>query len=269
MQALKLQKSNDDLLNASKENSSEGSSASLAQEVAEIKAFLEGNSKSDFQIAGYASIDWTDAQGSDNEFSGVKFAPIFHYQYGNLFQFEGELEITIQDDGEIQTELEYVAGTLFLNDYVGLQMGKFMSPMRQFVQNLHSSWSNKLPSAPLGFGHDVASIVAKGKTSSNNANKTWGGRYAINPLGGMEIGASIATGEVSEDVKPAGGKWKALYAQASYQFNTIKIEPVIRYGRYENPGQDRAQWALGLNYLLLTISLLSYCMNMMIKKVKK
>ncbi len=307
---------------------------------------LEINAKSGFQLAGYASFDWTNGENEDNRFSGVKFAPIFHYQYGSLFQFEGELEITVNAEGETEIDLEYAAGTLFINDYMGLQVGKFMSPLGQFVQNQHPSWINKLPTAPIGFGHDGAaptsnvgaalrgglpkiagmrnnyvvfvsnaprfeaghdgaSIVAEGTTSSDAA-KTWGGRYAINPLGGMEIGISGATGGISEaltsgeiitrdytvfgadfmyhtgaiDLKAEyiqqevgedtslqstleGGKWQAFYAQASYQFSQFPVEPVVRYGQYKNPVQDREQWALGANYLFANnlIAKIAYAIN--------
>jgi len=307
----------------------------LNETVSEIKSELENNANSGFQLAGYASFDWTDAQKEDNEFSGVKFAPIFHYQYGQLFQFEGELEFIVKDDGEIETELEYAAGTLFLNDYMGLQMGKFLSPLGQYVQNIHPSWINKLPSNPVGFGHDGAAptsnvgialrgglpkiidtrsnyvvfvsnaptfgiaadgdvvIDASGKTTASNVSKTFGGRFAINPVSGMEIGISSATGEIAEEITVGvdtyniardydvygfdvmynvngfdfkgehieqhigdnsastlkGGKWVAWYAQASYQFASLKIEPVIRYSDYHNPEQERNQWAVGLNYL--------------------
>jgi len=207
-----------------------------------IRSELESNAKSGFLLTGYASFDWVDKQGEDNEFSGVKFAPIFHYQYGNLFQFEGELEFKATEDGEVETELEYAAGTLFLNDYMGIQMGKFLSPLGQYVQNVHPAWINKLPSNPIGFGHDGAAptsnvgialrgglpkvidirsnyvmfvsnaptfgiaddgdvvIDASGKTTSSDVSKTFGGRFAINPVPGMEIGASAAIGEVAEEI---------------------------------------------------------------------
>lgn len=215
----------------------------LNKSINEIKSSLEGNSKSGFQLAGYAAFDWTDTQGENNDFSGVKFAPIFHYQYSNIFQFEGELEITTDNNGKTETVLEYAAGTLFINDYMGIQFGKFMSPLGQFVQNLHPSWINKLPSAPVGFGHDGAApssnigtalrgglpklgnlrsnyvvfvanapdfeeshgavgVASEGKTTSNNAGKTWGGRFALNPIGGMEVALSVATGEVAENLTP-------------------------------------------------------------------
>jgi len=311
-------------------NSSE--SASLQHDIAELKAGLESNSKGGFQIAGYAAFDWQDAQGSDNEFSGVKFAPIFHAQYGDIFQFEGEVEFSTTSEGETDAELEYAAGTIFLNDYMGLQIGKFMSPLGQFVQNQHPSWINKLPNTPVGFGHDGAAptsnvgmalrgglpkvseirsnyvlfvsnapvygvaadgdviIDATGKTSAGDVSKTWGGRFALNPVGGMEVGVSGALGKASEelisnekiardydafgvdfmynfegiDIKAEyieqsigenelstleGGTWRAMYGQVSYQFASLKLEPVLRYSDYHNPETERNQWAVGLNYL--------------------
>ncbi|MDF1880196.1 porin [Sulfurimonas sp. MAG313] len=223
---------------------------------------------------------------------------------------------------------------------MGLQIGKFMSPLGQFVQNQHPSWINKLPNTPVGFGHDGAAptsnvgialrgglpkmgsirsnyvsfvsnaptfgeaadgdvvIDANGKTSSGNASKTWGGRFAINPVGNMEIGVSGAIGKVSEeltlltvvngtegdkisrdynvfgadlmynlegvDLKAEyiqqkigenesstleGGLWRAWYAQASYQMNWLRFEPVLRYSDYHNPETNKNQWALGVNYL--------------------
>lgn len=296
-----------------------------------MQANLEGNAKSGFQIAGYAAFDWQNVEGSNSKFSGVKFAPIFHAKYSDIFQFEGELEFGISETGETTTELEYAAGTIFLNDYMGLQVGKFMSPIGQFVQNQHPSWINKLPNTPLGFGHDGAAptsnigialrgglpkilnirsnyalfisnaptfgkaadgdviINATGVTSSGNVANNIGGRYALNPISGMEVGFSASKGEVSEtvtvntiardysvvgadfmynfnsiDIKAEyvsqtigensastleGGTWKALYAQVSYQFSSIAIEPVIRYSNYHNPDMKTNQIAIGLNYL--------------------
>jgi len=146
----------------------------------------------------------------------------------------------------VDIELEYAAGTLFLNDYMGLQMGKFMSPLGQFVQNIHPSWINKLPSAPLGFGHDGAAptsnlgialrgglpkiadtrsnyvvfisnapsfgvaddgdvvIEAVGNTGSGSAYIA-GGRYAVNPIGNMEVGVSLATGDITEELLSGDG----------------------------------------------------------------
>ena len=293
---------------------------------------FEDNVMSGFQLAGYAAFDFVDEENEDGSFSEIKFSPILHYKYGDIFFFEAEIEFEINNEGETETELEYAAGTFFINDYIGLHVGKFLSPLGQFVQNLHPSWINKLPSAPVGFGHDGAAptsnvgialrgglpkigdirsnyvvfvsnaptfgiaddgdvvIETEGTTSSFDDAFIWGGRYAINPIGNMEIGVSVATGEISEELESGdgilrdydvlgadimynidavslkaeyiqqkigensvslleGGTWKAWYGQASYQFESLKLEPVIRYSEYQNPETDRNQWAFGLNYL--------------------
>ncbi|MDF1882552.1 hypothetical protein JHD49_01210 [Sulfurimonas sp. SAG-AH-194-C21] len=236
----------------------------LAQDVELLKANLESNSKSGFQLAGYAAFDY-----SDKDFSGVKFAPIFHAKYGDIFQFEGELEFNVDSKGETVTELEYAAGTIFLNDYMGLQVGKFMSPVGQFVQNQHPSWINKLPATPVGFGHDGAaptsnvgvalrgglpkmgdirsnyvlfvanasvygkvedgaiegSIDANGRTSSNGAAPTIGGRYAINPVGNMEVGISGSFGQISDvDQSSSTRDYSVFDVDFMYNIDAISLK---------------------------------------------
>ena len=212
----------------------------ISQKSNSMQAQLESNEKSGFQLAGYASFGWSDIQNGSNNFDVVQFSPIFHYQYSNIFQFEGELEFTVDELGKTKIELEYAAGNLFLNNYMVFVAGRFMSPVGQFVQNIHPAWINKMPSAPLGFGHDGASISSnvgialrgglpkvlntrsnyaiflanapvfeqgddgdtiintEGRTTSNGASKTIGGRFAINPLSSMEIGISGSTGKIVE-----------------------------------------------------------------------
>jgi len=248
-----LKKSNNELRayqNVTAKNSfvpaSHNALSKLEASIEEIKTNLDGNEKSGSQLAGYASFGWQDTQNNDNEFDLVQFSPIFHYRYGNMFQFEGELEVKVEANGDTEIDLEYAAGNIFLNDYVGLIVGKFMSPIGQFVQNGHPSWINKMPSTPIGFGHDGAAptsnigvelrgglprfantrsnyaifvsnspvfgiasdgdtiIDASGKTSSNGVSKTWGGRFAVNPTAGMEVGFSIASGDIAEEL--ASGK---------------------------------------------------------------
>lgn len=113
-------------------------------------------------MAGYADVGYvnSDASGDDGSFNVGTFAPIFHYQYRDLVMLESELELTTSEDGETETALEYLTLDWFVNDYLVLVAGKFLSPIGQFRQNLHPSWINKLPSAPAGFGHDGAAPVS-------------------------------------------------------------------------------------------------------------
>ena len=111
-------------------------------------------------LAGYADVGYTETENSDGSFGAGTFAPIFHYQYLDLVMLEAELEIEVADDGETETALEYLSINWFINDYLTLVGGKFLSPIGQFRQNLHPSWINKLASAPPGFGHDGAAPVS-------------------------------------------------------------------------------------------------------------
>ena len=132
--------------------------AELKQEVAAAAEWKEPNTL--IHMAGYADVGYANQEKSDGSFNVGTFSPIFHYQYRDLVMLESELEMTIGDDGETDMALEYLTIDYFLNDYVALVGGKFLSPIGQFRQNLHPSWINKLASAPPGFGHDGAAPVS-------------------------------------------------------------------------------------------------------------
>ena len=107
-------------------------------------------------MAGYADVGYSFDSGESGNYAVGSFSPIFHYQYRDIVMLESELEISVGDKGETELEMEYLTIDYFLNDYVALVGGKFLSPIGQFRQNQHPSWLNKLASAPPGFGHDGA-----------------------------------------------------------------------------------------------------------------
>ncbi|MEZ5275569.1 MAG: hypothetical protein R3F07_04215 [Opitutaceae bacterium] len=318
-----------------------------------------------YHIAGYADAGFYGTDGGDGSFATGSFAPILHYQYKDLVLFEGEIAFVMErgPNGETltETEIEYMSIDLFLNDYAALVVGKFLSPIGQFVQNLHPSWINKLPSAPIGFsaGHggsqaapvaefgiqlrggaqfserrlnyalyvgngpamlveegddglEIEGIDTTGRLSSEGTYST-GGRIGFIPLPDFEVGLSLAVGEASvaeaaghgdETMEPDEGDdhdeapinnrdylvygfdfyysprafrslavrgeyvrtslgngqlgeadpgesvWEAWYVQASYLWEKRKLEPVLRYGQYNDPhGEEATQWAMGVNYL--------------------
>jgi len=118
------------------------------------------NTNSIVHLAGYASAGYTNKQNTNDTFNQVQFSPIFHYQYKDKVLLESEVEIKVLQDGSTDVGLEYLTVDVNLNDYATLVMGRFISPIGQFRQNIHPSWINKLPSAPVGFGHDQAAPVA-------------------------------------------------------------------------------------------------------------
>lgn len=131
----------------------------LRQEVKSAAEWKQSNTL--IHLAGYADMGYTDAKNATSTFSPFSFNPILHFQYKDLLLLEAELAYTVDETGETETELEYAAINLFLNDYMALGLGKFQSPIGQFRQNGHPSWINKLPSAPVGFGHGGAAPLAE------------------------------------------------------------------------------------------------------------
>jgi len=111
-------------------------------------------------MAGYADVDFISPETGNDSFVVGTFAPIFHFQYRDVVMLESELEIGIGEDGETEVNLEYLTVDWFVSDYATILVGKFLSPVGQFRQNLHPSWVNKLPSAPPGFGHDGAAPIS-------------------------------------------------------------------------------------------------------------
>src|SRR3990167_3199600 len=109
-----------------------------------------------FHFAGYADATFTDTQGEAGSLGEVTFAPIFHIQVGERFLFEAEAEFEADDRGGKAAGLEYATASWLLNDSSALVVGKFLSPVGYFLQNLHPSWINKLASVPAGFGHGGA-----------------------------------------------------------------------------------------------------------------
>ncbi|NQV30067.1 MAG: porin [Candidatus Marinimicrobia bacterium] len=104
-------------------------------------------------VSGYAHTGFEYEVDGASSFTIGSFSPIFHFLYKELLLMETELEIEAEEDGSTGLMMEYLTLDLFLNDYVTLVVGKYLSPLGQFKQNLHPSWINKMPTAPLGFGH--------------------------------------------------------------------------------------------------------------------
>ncbi len=126
------------------------------------------------------------------------------------FMMESELEISVNSEGESEVELEYAALDWFLHDNATLVAGKFLSPIGQFRQNLHPSWVNKLPAAPIGFGQGGAApwadigVQLRGGLKAGNTLMN----YAVFVSNGPELKADEhgnAGGDAHGDtVAPAG-----------------------------------------------------------------
>lgn len=113
-------------------------------------SFRPGTSK--FLLTGYAFGEYTAPEGDDSSFNSG-FNPIFLWKLGDRLLTEAELEVELEEN-EAVVDLEYAHVTYLVTDYVTLGVGKFLAPFGIFSERLHPAWINKLPSAPIAFGHD-------------------------------------------------------------------------------------------------------------------
>ncbi len=112
-------------------------------------------------LAGFADVGYVDTKSKAGTFRTGSFSPIFHYQFNESVMLEAELEFATDEAGKSEAGIEYMTIDIFMNDYSALVVGKFLSPLGQFRQNMHPSWINKMASAPVGFGHGQAAPNAE------------------------------------------------------------------------------------------------------------
>lgn len=186
----------------------------------EIRQAAEGKAvDSRFHLAGYASVDYVDPQTGNSSFTGVTFNPIFHYSYKDWLLLDAEIGTQLSSEGETETSLEYMTANLVLNDSMILVAGRFLSPIGMFRRNIHPSWVNKLPSAPIGFDHGQAvpladvglqltGGIALGATRANYAIYTANGPMLELNAAGDEIEEIGTEGQGSDmnDDKVIGGR---------------------------------------------------------------
>lgn len=107
--------------------------------------------RSGFLLTGYASAGFTDSREETGSF-GAGFNPVFLWKVDDHLFFEAELELELEDR-DTEVELEYAQLTYAVSDNLTVGAGKFLVPFGQFGERLHPAWINKLPDAPLHWGH--------------------------------------------------------------------------------------------------------------------
>ncbi|MDE3741083.1 hypothetical protein [Maribacter polysaccharolyticus] len=113
-------------------------------------------SKTQFMIRGYGHTGFEYMKSGDEKestFLGSAFAPIFLFKHSDKLMFEAELEFVLENN-ELEVGLEYADVMYVLNKNMTIRAGKFLLPFGTFMERLHPAWINRLPTRPLGFGHD-------------------------------------------------------------------------------------------------------------------
>ncbi len=215
-------------------------------------------------LAGYADVGYVDTEAESGSFNVGTFSPIFHYQFSDMVMLEAELEIGIDEGGKSEVGVDYLTIDYFMNDYAALIVGKFLSPLGQFRQNLHPSWINKMASAPVGFGHDQAApnaevgIMVKGGFKTGNGTSNYALYVGNGPTLELEAPDEIEMIETpglnkdGEGKKVVGGRYGLFFPeqQLDIGLSAASGETSIRQGSsgsytYE-PG--RSYDALGFDF---------------------
>lgn len=113
-------------------------------------------SKTQFMVRGYGhtGFEYSDSgEEKESSFSSSAFSPVFLFKHSDRLMFEAELEFELEDD-ELEVGLEYADVMYILNENLTIRAGKFLLPLGTFMEKFHPSWINRLPTRPLGFGHD-------------------------------------------------------------------------------------------------------------------
>jgi len=114
------------------------------------------SSKTQFMIRGYGHTGYESVTTNGNTvstYNGGSFSPIFLFKHSDRLMFETELEFEI-NSGSLDIGFEYADVMYVLNKYMTVRAGKFLLPFGTFMERLHPSWVNRMPTKPLGFGHD-------------------------------------------------------------------------------------------------------------------
>ena len=138
-----------------------------------IKSAVASDSK--FLLSGYTSVTARFSK-EQSSFSNIGLVPILLWKPHKDILVEAELEIGIEG-AETMVELGYADVSFFLNKYLTVRAGKFISPFGIFQDRLHPSWINKLPTFPVGTGEDELGV---GPTSE----------VGIDFRGGIPLGSS-------------------------------------------------------------------------------
>lgn len=138
-----------------------------------VQTQVARNSK--FLISGYTNMTARFSK-EQSSFSNIGFVPILLWKPHQNILVEAELETGLEGS-ETSIELGYADVSFFLNKYLTVRTGKFISPFGIFQDRLHPSWINKLPTFPVGTGEDELGV---GPTSE----------VGIDFRGGIPLGSS-------------------------------------------------------------------------------
>jgi hypothetical protein len=132
--------------------------AAKAQPVGLI-ASEEASISRNFFMAGGMDVTYQKRESENGSFFLTHFNPILLFRATDKVLAEGSLEMSVQDDGTTEVNLEYCQLDYVLNDNVTLIAGRYLLPIGVVREKLDPAWINKLPIQPLPEADNTAIIA--------------------------------------------------------------------------------------------------------------
>ncbi len=188
-----------------------------------------------FLLSGYAVGAYRAVRNGPSVFT-TQVSPILLWQLNERILFAAEPEFEAGE--ELEIELEYAHVSVLAADFLSLGIGKFITPFTVFNERLHPAWINKLPDAPLPFGHggiapgSSVGAYARGGIAAGIMARLSYAVYAVNAPKlmdeGMEAG-EVEPADASEQ-RAFGGRVGLFLMQSGvelgYSFQTSEVVKV-------------------------------------------
>jgi hypothetical protein len=116
----------------------------------------EAAAQRNFLITGGMDVLYQKHESGDGSFFLNHFNPILLFRATDKVLAEGSLEMSVQDDGTAEVNLEYAQIDYLFNDYVTFIAGRFVLPIGVVREKIDAAWINKLPVLPLPEADDTA-----------------------------------------------------------------------------------------------------------------
>lgn len=170
-----------------------------------LRAVQAGTTR--FVVTGYGVGGYNATRDGPGSFNS-EFVPILLWQLNDRVLFAAEPEFEMGE--ELEIGLEYAQLSSLVTDFLTLGAGKFITPFSLFNPRLHAAWINKLPDAPLAFGHgglapgSGVGLFARGGVALGLARAS----YAVYAINAPEL---MTEGEEAGLVEPVDASEERAY----------------------------------------------------------
>ncbi len=220
----------------------------------------ESQAKQHLVIAGYTDVDYSTKGGGVNNMNGSfilgHFAPIFLYRLNDQLLCEASTELSLNQHGDTNFNLEYAQIDYAYNDFITFIGGRFLLPLGFVREKTDPAWINKLPINPLSEGqvplipeNDVG-FQMRGAFHIGDPTLSYA-LYVVNGPGsatGTDLnGNKSETVEFGHGIdnngRPSGGGRLAVFYPWEPTYD-VEVGVSGQTGTYNN--DDSLQWSAGV-----------------------